>query len=102
MQSTQLEPSDEVTLMKFLNKIHVHEAQLKLLQETMTDNNLLESKILSSIQPKVGREFLSNEFETQKQKILKNSRKQLITLAIKEKEAVLQELNTEFNTKKEE
>ena len=66
MQSPQLEPSDDVTLMKLLNKIHVHEAQLNLLQETMKDSNLLKSKILSSLQPKVGREFRDHELESQK------------------------------------
>ena len=46
MQSQQLDPSDEVTLMKLLNRIHVHEAQLKLLQETMENNLLLDSNEL--------------------------------------------------------
>ena len=102
MQSQHLEASDEVSLMKLLNKIHVHEAQLKLLQETMKDSNLLESKILSSLQPKVGREFTNNEFENEKMNILKNTRKQLITLAVRDKESVLSQLNVEFSAKKEE
>ena len=102
MQSTQMDRSDEVTLMKFLNKIHVHEAQLNLLQETMNNNTLLSSKILSSIQPKVGKEFLNIEVENQKQRILLNTRKQLIKLAIKDKEKNLQQLNSSFNEKKEE
>ena len=47
------------------NKIHVHEAQLGLLQEIMKDNILLRSKILSSLQPKIGREFTINEIQIQ-------------------------------------
>ena len=101
MQSPQLDSSDEVSLMKLLNKIHVQEAQLKLLQETMKDNDLLNSRILSSIQPKIGREFIDNELENKKLDILRNARKQHLSLAVKEKETVLSQMNIEFNTKKE-
>ena len=101
MQSQQLGLFDDATLMKLLNKIHVHEAQLKLLEETMKNDNLLESRILSSLQPKVGREFAINELENQKLIILKNTREQLISLAVKEKETLLCQLNAEFNTKKQ-
>ena len=79
--------------MKLLNKILLHEAQRNLLLITIKDNRLLESKILSSIQPKVGREFTNNELETQKRNLLKNTRKELIKLAIREKELVLEQLN---------
>ena len=96
MQSESELPND-VTLMKLLSKIHVHEAQLNLLKETMKDNNLLDSNVLSSLQPKIGREFSNNELEAQKHTILRNTRKQLLTLAIKEKEVVLDQLNNEFN-----
>ena len=101
MQS-ESELSIDVTLMKLLSKIHVHEAQLNLLKETMKNNSLLVSKILSSLQPRIGREFSNNEIESQKEIILRNTRKQLLTLAIKEKELVLDQLNNEFNSKRAE
>ena len=52
MQSSQKDRCDDVTLMKLLNKVHVHEAQLNLLQQTISNDTLMRSKILSSIQPK--------------------------------------------------
>ena len=100
MQSNPDSP-DEVKLMKLLGKIQTHEAQSRLLSETIKSNELLNSKILSSIQPKVGRNFVYNDLENKKQKLLENLRKELILLAIKEKEIELQTLNEEFSTKKQ-
>ena len=91
MQSSQKDRCDDVTLMKLLNKVHVHEAQLNLLQQTISNDTLLRSKILSSIQPKVGRKFSNSLIENQKQRILLNARKQLLKLAIKDIEATLQQ-----------
>ena len=87
--------------MKLLNRIHGLEAQYNLLLKTMQNNNLLDSKILSSIQPKIGKEFTNIEADSQKRIVLRNTRKQLITIAIKEKEHELHEKNEEFNTRKE-
>ena len=102
MQSSQKDRCDDVTLMKLLNKVHVHEAQLNLLQQTISNDTLLRSKILSSIQPKVGRKFSNSLIENQKQRILLNARKQLLKLAIKDIETTLQQSNSDFDAKKSE
>ena len=88
-------------MMKLLNRIHGLEAQYNLLLKTMQNNNLLDSKILSSIQPKIGKEFTNIEADSQKRIVLRNTRKQLISIAIKEKEQELLEKNAVFNTRKE-
>ena len=44
--------------MKLLSKIQMHEAQKTLLFETLNTKTLLESKVISSLQPSVGRKDL--------------------------------------------
>ena len=100
MQSHQVETPDEVNLMKLLSKIHVQEAQKNLLSETLNKKELLQSKILSSLQPKIGRDFQNTEMNVRKTKILEEARKKLIRLAIEEKESELRKYTDEYNRKK--
>ena len=74
MQSTNLESNDEVTMMKLLSKIQMHEAQKTLLSETINNRTLLESKIISSLQPSVGRTFMNESLENRKKILLLNTR----------------------------
>ena len=87
-------------MMKLLSKIQMHEAQKTLLLETLNTKTLLESKVISSLQPSVGRTFLYQNLENSKKNILMNTRRKLIQLAIKEKDLELERLNNEFNAKK--
>ena len=51
MQSNQLNSPEEIIMMKLLSKIQMHEAQKTLLAETINGRTLLESKMISSLQP---------------------------------------------------
>ena len=75
--------------MKLLSKIQTLEAQKSLLTETINQKELLDSNIISSLQPRVGKEFQNTEIEQRKQSILRETRKKLLRLAIKEKEIQL-------------
>ena len=86
-------------MMKLLSKIQTLEAQKSLLSETVKRKELLESKIISSLHPKVGRTFENLNMERRKQKILSDARKKLIALAIEDKEEELRQLNQEFEQK---
>ena len=97
-----METPDEVNLMKLLSKIHVQEAQKNLLLETLNKKELLQSKILSSLQPKIGRDFQNTEMNVRKTKILEEARKKLIRLAIEEKESELRKYTVEYNQRKQE
>ena len=55
MQSPRADTPEEVNMMKLLSKIQTLEAQKALLGETVKHKELLESKIVSSLQPKIGR-----------------------------------------------
>ena len=85
---------------EILSKIQMHEAQKSLLTETINNGTLLKSKIMSSLQPSVGRTFINEQFETRKTNLLLNTRKKLMQLAVNEKEFELQRLNNEFDTLK--
>ena len=100
-QSHPFESPDEVNMMKLLSKIHIHEAQKSLLSETLKSKVLLDSKIISSLHPKVGRTFSNMDIENRKNKILGDARKKLIMLALEEKEKELQEQTDEFNRSKQ-
>ena len=88
-------------MMKLLSKIQMHEAQKTLLLETLNTKTLLESKVISSLQPSVDRTFLYQNLENSNTNILMNTRRRLIQLVIKEKNLELERFNTEFNTKKQ-
>ena len=79
----------------------MHEAQRTLLLETLNTKTLLESKVISSLQPSVDRTFLYQNLENSNTNILMNTRRRLIQLVIKEKNLELERFNTEFNTKKQ-
>ncbi len=100
MQTHHADTPEEVNMMKLLSKLQTLEAQKSLLSETVKSRELLESKIISSLHPTVGKTFTHTETEMRKQKILNDTRKKLICLAIEDKEIELTRINTEFNLKK--
>ena len=69
--------------------------------ETVSRKELLNSKIISSLQPKVGKQFENLEVEQRKQNILQGTRKKLILLAIDEKEAELKKTTKQFEKMKQ-
>ena len=102
MQSLHADTPEEVNMVKLLGKMQTLEAQKTLLSETLNSRELLASKVISSLQPKIGKMFLNSEIENRKQKILLETRKKLITLAIEEKEIELSQTTATFNEMKQE
>ena len=82
-----MEPNevDEVKLLKVINKVHTIEAQERLILLVKDNPQLLQSKILSSLQPKVGKQFSYKDLEINKRTLLINVRKQLMDLAAEER-----------------
>ncbi len=100
MQTRHADTPEEVNMMKLLSKLQTLEAQKSLLCETVRNRELLESKIISSLHPRVGKTFTHRETEMRKQKILSDTRKKLIALAIEDKENEITHISTEFNQRK--
>ena len=74
--------ADEVELLSIINKIHTIEAQEKLLLLVKDNRQLLQSRIVPSLQPQVGRIFNYNDLETRKKALLLDIREQLLELAL--------------------
>ena len=51
----ELEKADEDKLLKVISRINTIEAQEKLISTVKDNDQLLQSKIVSSIQPKIGK-----------------------------------------------
>ncbi len=96
-----MERGNEPNMMKVLNKMQKNEAQKNLLETTLMNNTLLKSRILSSLQPKIGRNFNYDDLEKQKEEKLVEFRRELLTIAIEEKNRELQTLKTQFIEEKE-
>ena len=79
------EKADEEKLLKIVAKIHTIEAQEKLILLVKDNEHLIKSKILSSLQPKVGKQFIYGDLEDSKRTLLVNARKQLLELAAEER-----------------
>ena len=77
--------ADEEKLLKVISKIHTIESQEKLISLVKDNTQLLQSKILSSIQPKISKEFSYIDLENNKKTLLINVRKQLLKLAAEER-----------------
>ena len=88
-------------MVKLLTKIQTLEAQKSLLSVTINKKELLNSKIISSLQPKIGKRFENPEIERKKTKILQETRKKLIILAMEDKEIVLHQTSSQFDQLKE-
>ena len=57
MQTQHVDTPEEAHMMKLLGKIQTLEAQKSLLIETSNNKDLLVSKIISSLQPRIGKRF---------------------------------------------
>ena len=101
MQHISVDTPEEIQMVKLLSKIQTLEAQKTLLTETVSRKELLNSKIDSSLQPKVGKQFKNLEVEQRKQNILQGTRKKLILLAIDKKEAELKKTIKQFEKMKQ-
>ena len=91
------ERADEEELLKVINKIHTVEAQGKLISLVKDNNQLLESPILSSIQPRIGKEFNYSDLENNKNTLLVTVRKQLLELAVEERRRDLKNAENKLN-----
>ena len=85
MENNQMEGGNEIIMMKILEKIQKIEAQKHLLETTLARQKLLNSKILSSLQPKIGRKFNYEDLENKKEEKLNKLRKELLSISIEEK-----------------
>ena len=101
MQTRRADTPEEINMVKLLSKIHTLEAQKSLLTETISSRELLNSKIISSLQPKVGKMFENAMIEERKQKILLETRRKLLQLGVEEKEKELQQANEHFEQMKQ-
>ena len=81
--------ADELKILEIINNIHTIEAQEKLLLLVKDSRQLLESRIIPSLHPKVGREFAYNDLENKKKTLLINVREQLLELAAEERKREL-------------
>ena len=88
--------ADEEKLLKIISKIRTIEAQDKLILLVKDNPQLLESKILSSLQPKVGKQFSYADLESSKKTLLVNVRKQLLELAAEERKRDLKNMENKF------
>ena len=79
------EKADGEKLLKAISKIHTLEAQEKLIVLVKDNPQLLESKILSSLQPRIGKQFSYQDLESSKKTLLTNVRRQLLELAAEER-----------------
>ena len=71
MQTRRADTPEEINMVKLLTKIQTLEAQKSLLSVTINKKELLNSKIISSLQPKIGKRFENPEIERKKAKISK-------------------------------
>ena len=87
--------------MKILEKIQKNEAQRQLMVTTLAKHNLLTSGILSSLQPKIGLKFNYEDLENQKVEKMTVLRKELLSIAVEEKNRDLVNLRTQLTSEKQ-
>ena len=75
--------------------------QRDLLQQTSSDRLLLDSNIISSIKPTIGRTFKFTDLELRKKELLCDLRKSLLQIAIIESERDIKNLTNDSNIIKE-
>ena len=100
MDDIQRERGNEPTLMKILEKIQKNEAQQMLLETTLNNITLLQSRILSSLQPKIGKHFQYEDLERKRNEKLKEVRKELLQIAVEEKVRNVHKLRLEMGAEK--
>ena len=98
MDDSQSERGNESNMMKILEKMQKNQAQKHLLETTLMNNKLLQSRILSSLQPSIGRQFSYEDLEQQKNEQLTKMRKELLTIAIEERNRDIKSLQTQLIT----
>ena len=96
-----MEEGNETNMMKILDKIQKCEAQKQLLETTIANTQLLNTQILSSLQPKVGKQFKYDDLEKKKEEQLMTVRKQLLSIAIEEKEREIKDLEPKLKAERE-
>ena len=84
---SDMEPKtiDEENLLKVIHKLHTLEAQETLLLLVKDNEQLINSNIISSLQPKVGKSFGYTDLELNKNTLLYDVRKKLLELAAEER-----------------
>ena len=88
-------------MMKVLDKMQKSEAQKSLLETTLMNETLLKSRILSSLQPKIGKHFNYEDLENKRKEKLRGLRKELLEIAIEEKDRDLVTLKAQLIAEKE-
>ena len=80
-----MERGNEWKMINILDKIQRSEAQKHILETTLKEHRLLQSRILSSLEPKVGREFNYEDLENRKKERLMELRREFLNIAVEEK-----------------
>ena len=91
------EAADEEKLLKIISKVHMIEAQENLILLVKDNEQLFKSKILSSLQRKVGKSFGYADLESNKRTLLLDVRKQLLELAAEERKRDLATTQSTLN-----
>ena len=73
-----------VKLIKAVTSVATKSCQFKLLKSVIESEDLIRSKIISSIQPTIGREFKFNDIQSKAEEILIACRKRLLNLSVTE------------------
>ena len=92
---------NEPNMMKTLEKLQRNQAQKILLETILMNNTLLQSRILSCLQPKIEKHFNYEHPERRRNDKLAEIRKELLTIAVEEKNRDLQTLKAKMIKEKE-
>ena len=103
-----MEPADRTLFNTTFNRLRStttslqnRQLQRDLLHHTLTNEYLINSPIISSIQPKIGKTFNYMDLENQKSVILHTMRESLLKLALQEADRDITNLTNECNITKQ-
>ena len=72
------------TLVKSVQAANTTSCQIKLLKSVLDSDSLLQSKIISSVRPKIGKRFIFTDIQNEADNILRKCRENLLKLSVKE------------------
>ena len=73
-------------LVKAARTVSKTQCQIKLLKDVLSNNTLMSSKIISSIEPNIGKKFGFRDLQSEADSILDKCREQLLELSVKDAE----------------
>ena len=85
-------------LLQAVRLLEIRSIQAELLDQVIGDDNLLQSRILSSLSPKIGKVFRYEDLNIKSKTILSKSRAELINLGLEENRRDVVNLNNLIKT----